>query len=372
MTPTRPTIAEINLGAITQNLKGIREVVGRSTGIMAIVKANAYGHGSVEVSRTIERSVEQFGVAFAEEGVRLREEGVEKPITVLTLAVGRQARLIVDYDLEPTVCMANEITTFERLARRSRKSIAVHLKVETGMNRIGAQRPKLREIARVLASCRKVNLKGVFTHFATADEQNKEFSRWQLQKFHDALEALRREGLEPEFAHCANSAAILDLPESRFQMVRPGISLYGYYPSHQTSQRVPLKPAMRLVSRVAFVKWIEAGESVSYGRRFIAKKRTKIATVPIGYADGYSRLLTGKTSVLIHGVKHPVVGSICMDQLMVDVGGDDVEPGDEVVLIGKQGAHTIDAWHLADRMGTIPYEICCGISSRVPRVYTRS
>jgi alanine racemase len=372
VTPTRPTIAEVNLAAIAHNLKGVREVVGRSTKVMAIVKANAYGHGLTEVARAIERSVDCFGVAFAEEGVRLREEGIRKPITVLTLAGGRQADLVVDYRLEPTVCMPAEISVFERLAGRKKKSVSVHLKVETGMNRIGAQQPKLREIAQALGSSRRVKLKGVFTHFATADEQNKEYSRWQLHKFSDALEFLRREGIEAELTHCANSAAILDLPESYFQLVRPGIMLYGYYPSHHVSPRIPLRPAMRLVSHVALVKWIEAGESVSYGRRFIAKKRTKIATVPIGYADGFSRLLTGKAWALINGTKHPIVGSVCMDQLMVDVGTNGVEAGDEVVLIGKQVDQTIDAWQLADRLGTIPYEICCSISARVPRVYVRS
>jgi len=220
-----------------------------------------------------------------------------------------------------------------------------------------------------LGKVRRIEVKGVFTHFASSDDRDKSFAKRQLAQFEECLEMLRHNGLEPELVHCANSAAILDLPESWFSMVRPGISLYGYYSSHDVSHTVPLKPVMTLRSKVALVKEIEMGESVSYGHRFIAQRRTRIATVPAGYADGVPRLMTGKALALIHGKRYPVVGTICMDQCMVDVGRDDVTRNDEVVLIGEQGRQRITAQEWADKIGTIPYEICCGISSRVPRIY---
>jgi len=365
--PTRPTVAEIDLRAIAFNLEGIRKRVGKNVKIMAVVKANAYGHGLVEVSKFLESGLADcFGVAYAEEGMALRKSGVKKPIQVFTLASADQAPLYAEYALEATVCSGRDI---ELLHAAGSKLIPVHLKVETGMNRIGVRRENLKETLKALGKSKRVRLKGVFTHFATADESEKGFLRIQLAELQKALEDLEKEKVELEVTHCANSACILDSPETFFSMVRPGIMMYGLYPSHSTSESIPLKAAMTLKTGVALVKWIEPGESVSYGRRFITDRRTKIATLPVGYADGIMRILTGSMQVLIGGKRFPVVGSICMDQIMVDVGESDVGVGDEVILVGKQGNEAISAWDMAEKVGTIPYEICCAISSRVPRAY---
>ena len=367
---TRPTVAEIDLKALAYNLNGVRRKIGRRVAVMGVVKANAYGHGILEVARFLEREkIDYFGVANPEEGVVLREAGMIAPIHVFTLPSKLQASLFGSYDLEPTVCSQHEAALLNTQAQRAGKTIPVHLKIDTGMNRIGAEPKELKKLLRALAKLRRLEIKGVYTHFATADARDKSFSKLQLAEFHRALEVLHKEGVSAEFIHCAGSAGILDLPESYFSMVRPGIMLYGYYPSRETTESVPLKPVLSLKSRVSLVKWIEPGESVSYGRRYVAKRKTKIATLPLGYADGYMRSLTGRSTVLIGNRRFPTAGTICMDQVMVDVGSADVRVGDEAVLIGRQHRERITAWDLAATFGTIPYEICTNISSRVPRIY---
>lgn len=368
-TPTRPTVAEIDLYSLAQNLKGIRKKVGRDVKVMAVVKANAYGHGIVEVAKFLhQRGVDCFGVANAEEGVVLREAGITEPILVFTIPAATQITAYTSFGLEPTVGSEAEARLLNTQARRSGKVLPVHVKVDTGMNRVGVKPWGLGRLVKVLSGLKQLEIKGVYTHFATADRRDKSFSRQQLALFHQSLDELRTSGVVPEVIHCAGSAGILDLPESYFSMVRPGIMMYGYYPSGETTESVRLKPVLSLKSRVSVVKWIEPGESVSYGRRFIAARRTRIATLPVGYADGYMRLLTGRSSALIGGTVFPIVGTICMDQLMVDVGKSDVRVGDEAVLIGRQGRKAITAWDLALKIGTIPYEICTNISSRVPRI----
>lgn len=368
--PTRPTVAEIDLSAIAFNLQGVRTKVGRGVGIMAVVKANAYGHGLERVSSFVEKGLADcFGVAFPEEGEALRTAGIRKPIHVFTLPAREQLPLYVQYNLEATVSSRHEVTLLQQAGAKARRTLPIHIKIDTGMNRLGVKPADVDAVTAELAKATRVEVKGVFTHFATADEPRREFVMHQLDEFQRALERLRVLGVEAEVIHCANSAAILDLPETYFSMVRPGVMMYGYYPSKTTSESVPLKTAMKVKTRVALMKWIGPGESVGYGRRFLATKRTQIATLPIGYADGYTRLLTGKAFVLIRGKKFPVAGSICMDQIMADVGEEQIEVGDEAVIIGSQGDAAISAWDLADSLGTIPYEICCAISSRVPRVH---
>lgn len=367
---TRPTVAEIDLKALAHNLRGIRRKIGRRVGVMGVVKANAYGHGIVEVAKFLEaEKIDYLGVANPEEGIALREAGMTAPIHVFTLPSKPQASLFGMYDLEPTVCSPYEVALLNTHAERIGKTIPVHVKIDTGMNRIGVELVELKQLLRNLAKRRRLEIKGVYTHFAMADARDKSFSNLQLAEFHRALEVLRKEGVSAEYIHCAGSAGILDLPESYFSMVRPGIMLYGYYPSRETTESVPLKPVLSLKSRVSLVKWIEPGESVSYGRRYIAKRKTRIATLPLGYADGYMRSLTGRSTVLIGDKRFPTAGTICMDQLMVDVGSADVRVGDEAVLIGQQHRERISAWDLAVTLGTIPYEICTNISSRVPRIH---
>lgn len=370
--PTRPTVAEVDLSAISYNLKGVRKKVGASVGIMAVVKANAYGHGLQQVALFVESSLADcFGVAFPEEGLELRMAGVRKPIHVFTIAAETQLPLYSDHDLEATVSSVLDVELLDRVARKAARLLQIHLKIDTGMNRIGVKPRDLDSVVSALAKSRRLEVKGIFTHFATADESNKQFLMHQLDEFGRAIELLRKAGVESAHIHCANSASIIDAPDTYFTMVRPGVMMYGYYPSRTTTESVPLKIAMTLKTRVALVKSIAAGESVSYGRRFVATRKTQIATIPVGYADGYTRLLTGKAEALIGGMRFPLVGSICMDQIMVDVGAEDIRPGDEAVLIGSQKQELISAWEVAERLGTIPYEICCAISSRVPRVYVQ-
>ncbi len=369
-TAIRPTVAEIDLSAIAFNLRGVRKKVSAGTKIMAVVKANAYGHGIDLVAPFVESTglADYFGVAFPEEGIALRKAGIKKPVHVFTVPSVKQALWFTEFGLEPTVSSVPEIVFLDRSAAKAKKTLPIHLKIDTGMNRIGVKPTDLESVVRALGKARRLAVQGVFTHFATADEANKQFLMHQLDEFRRQLDRLRQFGVELGLVHCANSAAILDVPESSFSMVRPGVMMYGYYPSRTTSESIPLKLAMTLKTRVSLVKWIGPGESVSYGRRFVATRRTQIATLPVGYADGYMRLLSGKAEVLIHGHRFPVVGTICMDQLMVDVGSEGIRPEDEVVMIGAQGDKRISAWDLAVSLGTIPYEICCAISSRVPRV----
>lgn len=373
MKPTRPTVAEINLRALAENFSEIRKRVGETVKVMAVVKANGYGHGDVEVARFLEkRHAEYFGVAFAEEGARLRRAGVRKPIHVFTLAAQSQLSLYTDFQLEATVCSVHDVQLLASEAARKKRTIAVHLKVETGMNRIGVRREDMDGTVSALARARRVELKGVFTHLATSEDKDTTFAGQQLGEFKKALDGLRKQSVEIEHVHCANSGAIQHLPESYFTMVRPGITLYGYYPSRTMEQSLSLAPVMSLKTRVSLVKWVNAGESVSYGRRFVAQRRTRIATLPIGYADGYSRLLSNKSHALINGQRFPIAGTVCMDQIMADVGNADLKVGDDAVLIGRQGENQITAWDLAERIGTVPYEVLCGISARVPRVYVKS
>jgi alanine racemase len=337
---------------------------------MAVVKANAYGHGLTEVAGFLERKrVDYFGVANAEEGVALREAGIKTPILAFTLPAKSQKQLYGAFGIDSTVCSEPDIRLLNAEGVRSGRTIRVHLKVDTGMNRLGASRRDLPKLLALLGRMRRLEIRGVYTHFATADQKDKTFSMQQLGEFHRALEIIRKEGVSPEHVHCAGSAAILHLPESYFSMVRPGLVLYGCYPSHEITKSFQVKPALTLRTLVSLVKWVEPGDTVSYGRRYTAVKRTKIATLPLGYADGYPRTLTGRSEVLVGGRRCPVAGTICMDQLMVDVGRSDVRIGDEAILIGRQKRERIDAWDLARLAGTIPYEIFTNISARVPRIY---
>jgi alanine racemase len=363
-------VAEVDLGILEENFRAITHKVGRDVKVMAVVKANAYGHGIQEVASFLERvGAGYFGVATVEEGQVLREAGVRSPIHVFTLPSKSQVPPCFDFDLEPTVCTKDEILLLESEGRKRRRSLSAHLKVETGMNRVGIQPGNFKPLLKVLGSSGRIALKGVYTHFATADDEDKTFLRRQLKEFDRGLEILEETKVTYEFAHCANSGAILDEPASYKTMVRPGVMLYGYYPSLTTSASVRVRPALMLRSTLSMTKRIEAGETVSYGRRFVATRPTWIGTIPLGYADGYSRLLTHKARVLVKGRTVPVAGTICMDQLMVNLGESRVRAGEPVVFIGRQGKRQISAWELASAIGTIPYEILCAISERVPRIY---
>ncbi len=338
---------------------------------MAVVKANAYGHGIIPVSRyLVENGITDLGVAFAEEGLILRAAGVRAPIHVFALSQGAQVDLCVEHRLDATVATVEGLRAVQRTAARLGRTVGIHLKVETGMNRIGLQTAEIPGFLRALARANRVELRGVYTHFATSDVPGSRFVGEQLRRFEDAVEILIRAGVEPEVVHVANSGAILHRRDATYSMVRAGILMYGYSPTGPDDRTLPVRPALSLRTRVALVKRIRRGESVSYGRRYRVSRPTTIATIPIGYADGLFRTLTNRgASVLIRGRRFPIVGTICMDQCMVDCGNADVLTGDDVVLIGTSGSRTLTAWDLAKTAGTIPYEVTCAISARVPRTY---
>ena len=337
---------------------------------MPVVKANAYGHGLVPVTRYLrENGYSTFGVAYPEEGAMLKTSGIDASVVVFTLPNAAQSRLVVDLGLEPTVATEESVEVLRSAAERENKHVDVHLKIETGMNRIGVRPGELASLLRRIAGSRRLRIRSVYTHFATSDRPRSRFVGDQKARFEAALEMLRREGVEPEHVHAANSGAILRYPETYYTMVRPGILTYGYSPFGEDDPLAKIAPAMRLRTEVAQVKRIATGESVSYGRTYRAKKPTTVATVPVGYADGLFRGLSGRGQVLVGGRRCQIIGRVCMDQTMVDCGAVRVRPGDEVVLIGKQGRQTLSAWEPASLLGTIPYELTCAVSGRVPREY---
>jgi alanine racemase len=373
--PCLPVWAEIDLSAITHNVREIRKVVGTATRIMAVVKADAYGHGAVEVSKAaLAGGADWLGVAQLAEGVALRKAGLDAPVLVLGYTPPEQAAEVVQYELSQTVYTGEMASSLAAAAVREGRRVRVHIKVDTGMGRVGwpAELPAAKEILSV-AGLPGLEAEGIFTHFATADSRDKGYAKEQLDRFLAMIETLRENGLEIPFKHAANSAALLEMPETRLDMVRPGIIIYGLFPSDEVDRTlINLRPAMSLKTRVAYVKNVPAGFKVSYGCTFISSRPTAIATLPLGYADGYSRLLSAKGEVLIHGRRAPVAGRVCMDYLMVDVGHiPGVAIGDEAVLFGRQGEEEIAADEVAAWLGTINYEVVCMVSHRVPRIFLK-
>lgn len=363
----RPTHAVIDLAAIAHNMAQIRTRVG-SRKIMAIVKANAYGHGICEVTQKAVRSgADYIGVGFLEEALFLRQEDIEAPILVMGGILGYQVKKFVQNDLEITVSsleLAHHIND-EIKNQKAR----VHLKIDTGMERIGVTYKQAVEFVRRVAMLPNIEIVGLYSHFATADEENLSFAHTQFERYCEIIDALKKLGIEIPIKHIANSGAVMNLDSTYVDMVRPGISLYGMYPSRFVRRDIQLQPALSLKSKVVFIKRVPAGTGISYGHKYITPQDCNIVTVPIGYGDGYTRLLTNKADVLIRGKRYPVVGAVCMDQLMVNIGDDRVEIGDEVILIGRSGNEEITAMELAEKIGSIPYEITCMINARVPRIH---
>lgn len=364
----------VDLGAIAHNLSVIAARVAPAR-LMAVVKADAYGHGVVPVAETaLAAGADMLAVAYVQEGIELRRAGIEAPILVLSEQPDDQIGDIVSHGLVATAYSVAYIDALERAARR-RDVIGqeVHLKIDTGMNRVGVHPSQAVERAGRIVACGPwLSLAGVYTHFASADEPDSTFAREQLRTFELAIGEIRRSGIDIDTVHAANSAAALVLPGSHFDMVRTGIAMYGISPSDSLAQEcADLHPALSLTAHVSFVKRVAAGEGVSYGSRYRCPAETTIATVPIGYADGVARR-SGEAGVevLIGGRRHPIVGVVTMDQLMVDVGDAEVVVGDEVVLIGAQGDECITANDVAARLGTIGYEVVCALSGRLPRHYT--
>lgn len=368
----RPTVAEVDLSAIEFNIHSIQKKVAPAE-IMAVVKANAYGHGAVKISQTlIKNGVNYLGVASVEEGIEIRDAGIHVPILVFSGLSLNQASLYIQNNLEVTIFEKSGLENIIKAATITRKKVTAHIKIDTGMGRVGVAWQDAVNFVKLVLNSKWVNIKGIYTHFANSDHLDKSFALLQLARFNNILEELNREGIQIPIRHAANSGAILDLPESYFNLVRPGITIYGYRPSDTTTESLNLKPAMQLKSHVLFLKDILKGDSISYDRTYIAPHPTRVATIPVGYADGYNRLLSNGGIVLINGKEYPIIGRITMDLLMVDIGeNSNINIGDKVVLLGTQQKKEISIFSLCKKLGTIPYEIMCSISNRVPRTYKK-
>lgn len=373
----RPTYAVINLKKLKKNFLNIREKVG-NTKIMAVIKADAYGHGIEEVVKALnslkDKRPEYYAVAIPDEGVEFRRIKVDQPILVLEPFDVMQVYKLIESELIATVFTDKHLGILLEGTKKHRLEnpgfrIKVHVKIDTGMNRIGIRFDEAIGFIRNLNRDKNFLIEGVYTHFAISDEKNKDFSMLQLKRFNSILTELKKDKIEIGIIHTANSGAILDIPESYFNMVRPGIAMYGYYPSRETSESIKLDPVMSLISEVSSVKIIEAGETVSYGRTFKASRRTKIISVPMGYADGFSRGLSNKAKAIINGKFYPQIGNVTMDRIMFNVFDDDIKVGDKVTLLGKEAGLEITAYDWAEILNTIPYEVMCNISKRVPRIY---
>jgi alanine racemase len=369
----RPAYAEINLDNLIHNMREIKRLSIAETKVMAVIKADGYGHGATKIAQVLlDNGADALAVAVLDEAIELRQAGIIAPIFILGYTQPERSEEVVKYDLEQSIFSFESAEALSKAAKAQNKTVSVHVKIDTGMGRVGLQPDNESvEIIKEISNLASLKIKGIFTHFATADEINKNYTQMQFDKFNWICTKLEEQGIKIEVKHCGNSATIIDLPTMHLNMVRAGIMMYGLAPSNEVMlNKLELKQVMSLKVRITHIKEIEAGQSVSYGRRFTADKKTMIASLPIGYADGYTRLLTGKAEALVKGQRVPVVGSICMDQCMIDVTGiEDVKVGDEVVLFGHQGEEYISIDEVAKKLGTINYEIVCMISRRIPRVY---
>lgn len=369
----RPTWVEVDLGAIESNTAAIKALLPSGTRLMAVVKANAYGHGAVPVAlTTLAAGAEWLGVATPAEGWELREAGIDAPILVLGAAWPFEAELYLQSNLRATVTTLDEAQALSEAATRAGGRVLVHVKVDTGMGRLGVPFDRAAEFIAAVSRLPHLEVEGLFSHFATSDEADLTFARQQLERFNQALGDLERLRIPIPLRHMANSGGIFNLmPEAAFDMVRLGISLYGYHPSGSVPRRVELRPALRWLARAVFVKRVAAGTPISYGSTYRTERETTIVTLPVGYADGLRRQLSNKGQILMHGRPVRIAGRVCMDQVMLDVGELPVNTGDKAVIIGEGDGSRITADDIASWLGTISYEVLTGISLRVPRVYLR-
>ena len=366
----RPTRIEVDLDAFANNHAAIRSRVG--VPVMGIVKANGYGHGLVQMAQALERQgVEQIGVAFVEEGIALRTAGIRTPILVLGGIFGPQVSHYLDHDLEITVSSLDKLRQVEAAAEARGQRAVVHLKIDTGMERIGVHSYSSAAFIEAAAASRWCEIKGVYSHLACADDPASPMTNHQLERFLEACAHFERIGAPMPIRHLANSGGVLHFPETWLDMVRPGIILYGVLPDPASQSTIDLRPVLSLKSQVVYFKVIRDGATVSYGATWRAEHQTRIVTVPIGYGDGWPRALSSTGHVLIRGQQYPMVGRVCMDQFMVDIGLASAWNEDEVVLIGRQGDALITAEDVATRIGTIPYELLVGLNERIPRHYVR-
>lgn len=371
----RPVWAEIDLDKLAHNMREIRRV-SQSKDIIAVIKADGYGHGALDIAPTLlQNGANRIAVAVLSEAVELRRGGIESSIMVLGFTPPSLIDMLLRYDIEQTVFSYEFAKEISSVAQKKNKIAKIHIALDTGMGRIGFL-PNEESVEEVYKISKLPNMiiEGLFSHFSSADEKNKEYTMRQFERFNDFYEKLLEKNIKINIRHVANSAAIIDFPECHFEAVRPGIILYGYYPSSEViKEKIDLKPIMSLKTNIVHIKTLSAGEYISYGRKFKTNRESIIATLPVGYADGYTRLLYNKAKVIINGKMAPVIGRICMDQCMVDVTElKDVKLGDEVILMGEQGDIKFTADSIAELLETISYEITCMISKRVPRVYIKA
>ena len=369
----RPTWIEIDLGAISHNFDVIQKRLRPETQILIPVKADAYGHGACEVARMLEaKGAAFFGVATVDEAVILRKSGIRTPLLILNAILEEEADAVLEYNLTQTVCTEESARQLDARAKRWKKKIPVHLKVDTGMGRIGVWYEEAHTFARFVKECRNLLTEGLYTHLANADDAEPDVTLLQISRFQEVVGELKKENLLPPFVHLANSAATLKYPSSHFNLVRPGLAIYGIDPFYENGRgpSFGLRPALKLLTRIVYLKKTPPGRRISYGGTYVTPEETVIGTLPIGYADGYNRLLSNRATVLVRGRHLPVCGRICMDQTMIDAGNSpSLSPGEEVVIIGRQGSEEIRVEKLSTLCSTIPYEFICRLSNRIPRLY---
>ncbi|GAA0772727.1 alanine racemase [Clostridium subterminale] len=372
----RPSWAEVDLDALRNNVREVKRV-SEGKEIIATIKADGYGHGAIDIYKAImDEGINRFAVAVITEAIELRKAGVDIPIIILGFTPKEFYDEVIDLEIEQTIYNYEDAKILSDMAMEKNNIAKIHIAIDTGMGRIGflTTREQAREVHRI-TKLKGVRIVGIFTHFATADEEDKTYANFQIEKFNEFNKYLEELGVNIPFKHVSNSAAIIDFPDLPYGGVRAGIMLYGYYPSNYVNKNnVSLIPVMSLKCKIVHLKKIQEGDYVSYGRLYRAPAERIIGTLPIGYADGISRALTGKAKVIVNGKVVPMVGRICMDQCMIDVTDVlDVKVGDEVILIGKDNiGNVITADDIAEVLGTVNYEIICDISKRVPRVYTKS
>ena len=369
----RPVWAEINLDNLAHNIREVRKHTRKEALVSAVIKANAYGHGSVDIARTfLENGADRIAVAILTEAIELRNAKILEPIMILGYTPRSQYRKVIENNIIQTIYNYEDAKILSNEAKKLGKDATIHIKIDSGMGRIGFEvnDRTIEEIVKI-QKLPNIYIEGIYTHFAKADEKDKTHTRGQFRKFDEIVHKLKDKGLEIPIKHVSNSASIIDLPEYNLDMVRAGIMLYGFYPSDAVNKKdIKLKPAMNLKAKISHIKTVAKGTGISYGQIFVTEKESKIATIPIGYADGFTRLLTEKSEVYIKGKRAKIVGKICMDQSMIDVTNiPDVNIDDEVVLFGfgKENYPHVD--ELAEKIGTINYEIVCMVARRVPRVY---
>ena len=369
---TRPVWVEIDLDNLAHNIREVRKHTREDSLVTAVVKANGYGHGSVEISRTfLDNGADRLAVALLSEAIELRKANIEEPILILGYTPAVQYEKVLEYNIIQTIYNYEDAKALSNKAVELNKKATVHIKIDSGMGRLGLlpTEQSIEEVIRI-SELPNIYIEGIFTHFAKADEIDKSHVKGQYEKYSNFVNALEERGLSIPIKHVSNSASIIDLPDFNLNMVRGGIMIYGYYPSDEVDkENIKLKPAMTLKAKISHLKTVPKGTGISYGQIFSTERESTIATIPIGYADGYTRLLTGKVEVFVNGKRAKIVGKICMDQCMIDVTDiENIKLGDEVILFGSEpDCPTVD--EIAEKIGTINYEIVCMISRRVPRVY---